>query len=287
MYLRKFLVYYIITQVGKEIKGRFFVEVWGKKWYNDYTLINCTSKKLKICYARRISMKKTNNLLYIILTIISIICCGASLFFDATQQAFTMLASIGCSGVVSVLVAWLLERSNERIQRIKDKEILNCLLAQFDINIKCEMQRALLNCCRLKELDIDNKYTISEICTLLNKLSSDHIYFRHLPAMLEKSIQSISPTILLNCLKNNNGVMLYNHISTMQNYINILKLLEENKVESDTFKLIGIDIIATIAEIHKFRGIDEKYAIPENSKKYIIAKRQALQRKTGPLKQQL
>lgn len=123
-------------------------------------------------------MKKNNNTLYIILSIASIVCCGVSLFFDSSHKAFTMLASIGCSGIVSVLVAWLLERSNERIQNTKDQEILDCLLNGFDIGVKCEMQRALLNCEKVSELDIDKEYSILEICTLLEVLPAVMFIFK-------------------------------------------------------------------------------------------------------------
>lgn len=38
--------------------------------------------------------KKNNNTLYIILSIASVACCGASLLFDPSQKAFTMLQSL-------------------------------------------------------------------------------------------------------------------------------------------------------------------------------------------------
>ena len=222
-------------------------------------------------------MKKNNTALYIILTIVSVMCCGASLFFDTTEKAFTMFASVGCSGIVSVLVAWLLERSNERIQYVKDIKILNCILDRFDIGVKCEMQRALINCDRLKELDVEKEYTISEICVLLKELPTDHVYFKGLPVMIEKSMSNISPNMLLNFSRNDNGMMLHSLIIILQNHINLLNLLEENDGMPDMYKMIGIEIITTIEQINKLRKIEEKYSIPDDSKKYILAKRKAMQ----------
>lgn len=63
------------------------------------------------------------------------------------------------------------------------------------------MQRALLNCDRLDDLDTDKEYSITEICTLLNELPAEHVYFRGLPDMIEKSVSSISPTTLLSSKK--------------------------------------------------------------------------------------
>lgn len=82
-------------------------------------------------------------LLYLALLVVSLTAFGFSFCFSSTEREFTLLSSVGCSGIVSVLVAWLLERSNDRIQGIKNTEILNCLLNGFDIGVKCEMQRAV------------------------------------------------------------------------------------------------------------------------------------------------
>lgn len=222
-------------------------------------------------------MKKNNNKLYIILSIVSVVCCVASLFFCTEHKAFTMFASIGCSGIVSVLVAWLLERSNERIQSTKDKEILDCLLNGFDVGVKSEMQRALLNCDRVTELDIDKEYTITEISALLKELPANHVYFRGLPDMMEKSMHSLSPTTLLSLSKNENGIKLHSLFSVLQSNINTTHLFIENDGMPDISKGFGIEIITTLDQINKLRGINEKYSIPEDSKKYILAMRKAKQ----------
>ena len=222
-------------------------------------------------------MKKTNNTLYTVLAIVSVACCGISLAFNPAHKAFTMLASIGCSGIVSVLVAWLLERSNERIQNTKDKEILDCLLNGFDIGVKCEMQRALLNCDRATELDLEKEYTITEISSMLKELPADHVYFRGLPDMIEKSMRNISPTTLLSFSKNESGINLHSLFSALQSYINTIHLFAENDGMPDISKGFGIEIITTLDQINKLRGINEKYSISEDSKKLILAVRKAKQ----------
>lgn len=222
-------------------------------------------------------MKKNKNTLYIILSVASVVYCGGSLFFDPSHKAFTMLASIGCSGIVSVLVAWLLERSNERIQNTKDKEIMDCLLNGLDVGVKCEMQRALLNCDRVTELDLEKEYTITEISSMLKELPADHVYFRGLPDMIEKSMRNISPTTLLSFSKNESGINLHSLFSALQSCINTIHLLGENDGMPDISKGFGIEIITTLDQINKLRGINEKYSVPEDSKKYILAMRKAKQ----------
>lgn len=222
-------------------------------------------------------MRKSNNWLYLLLMAASLSACGFSFCFSSAEREFTILSSIGCSGIVSVLVAWLLERANERIQSTKDKEILDCLLNSFDIGVKCEMQRALLNCDRVNDLDIDKEYSITEICTLLNDLPADHVYFRGLPEMIEKSMSSISPATLLTFSKNESGIQLYSLFSALQSYINTINLFVENDGMPDVSKGFGIEMVTTLDQINKLRGINEKYSISEDSKRYILAMRKAKQ----------
>ena len=222
-------------------------------------------------------MRKNNNTLYIILTIASVVCCGISLALNPSHKAFTILASIGCSGIVSVLVAWLLERSNERIQNTKDQEILDCLLNGFDIGVKCEMQRALLNCEKESKLDIDKEYSILEICTLLEELPADHVYFQGLPDMIEKSMNSVSPTTLLSFSKNECGIELHSLFSVLQSLINTIHVFIFFYFMTELSKGFGIEIVATLDQINKLRGIDEKYSISIDSKKFMLAMRKAKQ----------
>ena len=88
-------------------------------------------------------MKKSNSLLYLALLIASLTACGFSFCLSSSGRGFTFLSSIGCSGIVSVLVAWLIERANERIQKTHDREIIELLLDGVDVRIAAYMQRAL------------------------------------------------------------------------------------------------------------------------------------------------
>ena len=73
---------------------------------------------------------------------------------------FASLSAIGCSGIVSVVVAWLLERSNDRRERNRDRVIINKLLYCFDLFSKIEATRALRTCATYQEFDINYSYTI-------------------------------------------------------------------------------------------------------------------------------
>jgi hypothetical protein len=112
---------------------------------------------------------------------------------------------------------------------------------------------------------------------MLKELPADHVYFRGLPDMIEKSMRNISPTTLLSFSKNESGINLHSLFSALQSYINTIHLLGENDGMPDISKGFGIEIITRLDQINKLRGINEKYSISEDSKKLILAVRKAKQ----------
>ena len=70
---------------------------------------------------------------------------------------------------------------------------------------------------------------------------------------------------------------LHSLFSALQSYINTIHLFAENDGMHDIAKGFGIEIVTTLDQINKLRGLNEKYSISEDSKKYIRAKRSALQ----------
>ena len=214
-------------------------------------------------------MKKTNTTLYIILLIASLVICLASFLFDSTNKFFTLCSSVGCSGIVSVIVAWLIEISNNKMQTCRDKEIINRLLNGFDVRVKVEMQRALLNCSKLEKFDIDKRYSINEIVSMLEKLDKDHIYFKGFPDMVKKIIGNVDATVLLSFEKSETGMSLYSEFVCIQEYLKTMNFLGEDMDVLELIKIFDIEIIKAFGRINTFREINETYEIPEDSKDYI------------------
>lgn len=214
-------------------------------------------------------MKKTNTTLYVILLIASLVICFASLLFDSANKFFTLCSSVGCSGIVSVIVAWLIEISNNKIQTCRDKEIINRLLGGFDIRVKVEMQRALLNCSKFEDFDIDKNYSIDEIVSLLEKLDKEHVYFRGFPDMIEKITGNVDAIVLLNFEKSETGMNLYSEFVRIQEYLNTMNFLGDDKDISELIKIFVIEIIKAFGRINTLREINDRYEIPEDSKGYI------------------
>ena len=176
---------------------------------------------------------------------------------------------MGCSGIVSVIVAWLIEISNNKIQTCRDKEVINRLLDGFDIRVKVEMQRALLNCSKFEDFDIDKNYSIDEIVSLLEKLDKEHVYFRGFPDMVEKITGNVDAIMLLNFEKSETGMNLYSEFVHIQEYLNTMNFLDDDKDISELIKIFVIEIIKAFGRINTLREINDRYEIPEDSKGYI------------------
>ena len=183
-------------------------------------------------------MKKSNNWLYLLLMAASLAACGFSFCFSSSARGFTLLSSIGCSGIVSVLVAWLIERANERIQKTHDREIVELLLDGFDIRITAEMQRALSRCAREKNIDMDKGYSVREIRSMLESMSGSDTYFKGFPHMMEKCFNAQLPLALLGFEKGDDGMRLYTLFKTLNEYMSTIQTLEEQPESAEIIKFL-------------------------------------------------
>lgn len=215
-------------------------------------------------------MKTSNKALYIILLVASFLLIGISLFFDTTNKLFTICSSVGCSGIVSVIVAWLLELSNEKIQSDRNKEIVDCLLDGYDAKIRVEMQRALTNCAVHQDFDLNKCYSVTEIQAMLEKLDCSHVYFKGLPDMVEKSLENVTPATLLSFEQNDNGIKLHTLFVELRSTVSTVKWFVDQDETNELIKILGIQIYSLIQQINDLRKIEMSYAIHEDTKNYLM-----------------
>ena len=224
-------------------------------------------------------MKKSNSLLYLALLIASLTACGFSFCLSSSERGFTFLSSIGCSGIVSVLVAWLIERANERIQKTHDREIIELLLDGFDVRIAAEMQRALSRCARENNVDMDKSYSVMEIRSMLEGVNSADTYFKGFPRMMEKCVNAQLPLALLSFEKSDDGIKLYTLFKTLNEYMSTIQTLEEQSEAVEIIKSLGLESFKTIDEIYRVRAKAPKYELPKETKEYLLKYKAAVDRK--------
>lgn len=231
--------------------------------------------------------KNTNVFTYFVLLAISIILLICSLNFDTSEKQFTILSSLGCGGIASVIVAWLVECSNIKINKEKNKAIINQLLNSFDLFVEFECQRAISNCCRYFDMDVEKNYSISEIKTYLNELDSKAVYFKGFPAMIEKGISEVAELSLLNFDQTDLGRNLYDLFQVLKSTTKMLKQVTEFELDEEVIKLLVIQCFGVFDDINKVRKIDSTYSLPEDSKKYIKKIRETKEKRKVPMKANL
>ena len=224
-------------------------------------------------------MKKSNNWLYLVLMAASLTAFGFSFCFSSTEREFTLMSSIGCSGIVSVLVAWLIERANERMQQNHDREIVELLLDRFDIGITAEMQRALSRCAREENFDLDKSYSIMEIRAMLEKMNSADSYFKGFSRMAEKRSNAQLPLALLSFEKDEGGMKLYALFKTLNEYISTIQVLEDQPGADEIIRFLGLESLRSINDIYEIRSTEPKYALQNETKQYLLKFKEAVDRK--------
>lgn len=219
----------------------------------------------------------TNKYAYISLSLFSIGCILRSLCFPVENKWFVILSAIGCSGIVSVIVAALIEKSNNRIQKKFDKKIIEHLLFSYDIHVKAELQRALICCEKNKEIDLEGEYSITEIRELLNQVDHKNVYFKGFPVMLEKCINDLSAISFLELQKDDDGLNLYSLFSTLQSCQNEMNRIVNEEWASESLKILVLTSFGIFEEINETRNKKIKYSISEETAKYLQSFRIAKQ----------
>ena len=215
-------------------------------------------------------MNKSNNMLYLALLVVSLIACGFSFCFSSAERGFAFLTSIGCSGIVSVLVAWLIERTNERIQKKHNGDVLNLLLREFDSKTTDKMQQALYECARWGNIDLDRNYSIIEIRTMLDKLNSKNTYFKYFTEIVENNVRDQLPTILLNFDKSSDGIKLCSAFKELCNCLSAIQSLEDVPNSDAVIKFIVLQCFHYVEDIYKVRNKKAQYCIPDKAKPHLM-----------------
>lgn len=219
--------------------------------------------------------KKTNTSTYITLLLIFISIFTLSLIFDTTEKPFTILSSIGCGGLASVIVAWLIERSNTKINQNRNKAIINHLLYRFDIYVISECQKALITCAKRLDIDLDKKYTLLEIQTMLNNLDCNNSFFKTFVDNINKGMGSITEITLLNFDQSDFEGKLYYLFLILRTNCKTIKEMSQSNESNEVIKNLIISTFSHINDINVLRENNYTYHISDVEKEYIIRFRES------------
>lgn len=224
------------------------------------------------------TLNDTNNFAYFSLSLLFIGLSFFSLGFETTEKPFTIISSLGCGGIASVVVAYLIEKSNNRIIKRRNKTAINQLLYNFDAYVISECQRALNHCAKHQDFDIEKDYTIAEIVAMLEKEKSSAVYFKGFSDTIEQGLNGVTEVTLLNFDQSEFGSRLYDLFLALRTTVQTISKVSDMDNSDEIVKIMVIDCLQFINDINIARDKNITYHILDSDKDYIKSFRAAVKR---------
>lgn len=126
---------------------------------------------------------KPNHKLYIRLITVAVILVGVTVFISDNSRWFAVLTGLGCGGVSSILVAWLLDVANCKHKNIIINDVFSKLFQKFDVDTAYVLNAILSSYAHKNEdFDLEKKYSVPQIVELVEsgdeKLPEWQRYFK-------------------------------------------------------------------------------------------------------------
>lgn len=223
---------------------------------------------------------RTNHCFYLRLLLVAVLITLLAVLFPTNWPWFTIITGIGCGGISSVCVAWMIEYSNCKSKNRVNEIIINRLFLSFDYSVENELRTILTICAgENKEIFPNKEYSIQEIQSFLEKadgmLSTWEMPFHNMGV----AFYSMEPSVLMEYDPLDKHVELYNElikgIKNHQQY-EYIKSFTASITPTDTsgtfeYTLLTIDL-RTIARIYSIRNSKRKYTlIPELLVKEVLS----------------
>lgn len=222
---------------------------------------------------------KPDKRLYLLLLAGSVIFIGASFLILTNNKWFTIIAGIGCSGIASVIVAWLIDHANCVQKEKANEELLNYMFTVFDAEVQNALRLLLETYSgRNEEIDIERSYTVHEIYDLIKnadvKLGIWDWYYKK----LGDEFLAFDATLLFNDpIQQHNE--LYSTIRMAQINYKAYKEIGE-KLDKESMRFFShfflCDAINHIEEIENLRNKNIEYAVREEQKDFIRSFQKAI-----------
>lgn len=227
-----------------------------------------------------VSMKiyKPNTSLYLKLLITSLIITITPLFLNLENNVFSIFIGIGCGGVASVIVAWLIDVATCKDKSERCNYLISKLLLQFDYSITYCLQIALLNCALFdKAIDLDKNYELSDLVSIMANADGTADYWKIIYNNLVATYDSVDASMLLAYDPNKYHTELYETLKHLQDngnsYKSIMKKIKvkNNQKGSLEYNFTMIDM-ENIIKFYDIRDIKLEIKVPEDMKRHIVKK---------------
>lgn len=228
---------------------------------------------------RRQKHYSTERNLYLILLLVSSLFICASCFIDVKSRLFTIIAGLGCSGIASVIVAWLLDIAACKRKEEANEELLNHLFDKFDATVQYELNCILEVCAKLNStINIEKQYCIQEIEELLEKAEGDNPVWGKSFHNFGVAFASVDSSVLLSSGSTPQHNELYSIVKSAQENYRAYEIISgkykpvSRSTDSMEYVFLCNDV-SNIERIYSLRNKKIVCAVSEESKDYIRALR--------------
>lgn len=218
--------------------------------------------------------KKGKYGIYVIILIAAIAGVIGSFLFVDCQNVFSVLIGVMSGAFSSALVAWLIERENDKRQAIKDKQVMDALMEKFDSRMKTTLENGLKNCLKLSDKDIKEEYSMSELEDMLLTLPCENVYFKYFHENISSACEGVNiiPTL---SFEDCDGAKMFSYFEALKNNIVATRCFQENEIDEEIIKAMCVTSITLIEGIYQERGMDIKVVLSEKDINYIKSFRKA------------
>lgn len=233
---------------------------------------------------KKVKQYSSNKTLYIPLLLIAIVMTLSFLLIDYSSKCFTITSGIGCGGIASVIVAWLIDVANCRQQNKQNDDFLEHVFDNFDMYVKNELQTIISYCAKYdNDINLEKKYSIEQILEMINNANGMSPFWDICYNNLGVAYESVNTVSLLAFDPTPQHTMLYSLINMcasnsrkMKSIMSCYKI-EDNSESTFPYIMICSDM-KLIENIYSIRSMKVELELNQQSKEFIREFRNAKKR---------
>ena len=213
-------------------------------------------------------MYRIDHKLYFLLLCVSLLITFIAAFIPVNCIWFTIFTGIGCGGIASVCIAWLIEIENCKKRNLMNQELIDKVFDFFDMSVLNEMSSIIAEChSRNEQIDLEKGYTLSEIADLIDKEDGYLPDWERHFCNIGIGFNTIDSSVLISNDPTSRHAKLYKNVRQGQNnhasYDYMKSFCEEIVPRDKNIGSVEYLLLKTefplIENIYKNRGLEHKY----------------------------
>ena len=177
------------------------------------------------------------------------------------------IISVFGGALASVVVAWLIDIANQKAEIRRNQKIIDCVLSDYDIHVKIEMERCLSICAERYDIDINKSYNIEQIRLMLDEIEEENPIFDVLCDNFSKTIDQLESVSVLFFEKSDKGIDLFRQFERIRGYAKVEESLKGRDNVKSFSKFIALQMIEIADEVDSVREKCNYYQLSDKDKK--------------------